>query len=263
MIIALAALAVFAGFQANRATQQRDIAVTAEARAVSESNTRATEVVVRTTAQANADRSAKAEATAAADAKQKQAEAEREARRARAGELSAVALGQLDRDPELALLVAQEAISVTRTFESEEALRRALRGSLLRAAYAPDDLWIGSATFAPDGTRLLVTGNRGEQPVAQILEVPSLKPVVELHDPPGNYITDARFSPNGERILTVDDSDSVSLWDARTGTADPPFQGVAADWSADGSRFVVAADDGTLDIRNAIDGRGELTFARA
>ncbi|MGB3218097.1 MAG: hypothetical protein WBD79_11920, partial [Anaerolineae bacterium] len=220
-------------------------------------------VKAEATAVAEATRALNAEATAVVNeqiAKEKQAEAERETRRARAGELSAVALGQIDRDPELALLVAQEAISVTRTFESEEALRRALRGSLLRGAYAPDGLWINSTTFAPDGSRLLVTGNRGEQPVAQILEMPSLKPVVQLHDPPGDYITDARFSPNGERILTVDDSGGVSLWDARTGVADPPFQGVAADWSADGSRFAVAADDGTVDIRNAADGRGELTF---
>ena len=38
VIVALAALAVFASYQANRATQQRDLAVTAEAKAVSEGN---------------------------------------------------------------------------------------------------------------------------------------------------------------------------------------------------------------------------------
>ena len=280
VIVALAALAVFAGYQANRATQQRDIAVTAEAkavsegnaratevvvrstaeaRAVSESNTRATEVVVRTTAQAEANRSAKAEATAAADAKQKQAEAEREARRARAGELSAVALGQLGEDPERAILIAEEALSVTRTFESEDALRQALRASAIRAAYH-GDIEVSSATFSPDGGRVLVIGQHDYRAAAQILEASSLEPIVTLRDVPGDFLLDGQFSPDGTRVLTVNSDDTVGLWDAQTGVAAPPFAGVAAGWSADGSQFVVAGPDGTVDVRNTADGRGRVAF---
>ena len=228
-------------------------AVKAEATAVAEA-TRA--LNAQGTAVAESTRALNAESTAVANEQL----AKDEARRARAGELSAVALGQIDQDPERALLVAREAVSVTRTLESEEALREALRGSLLRAAYAPEDVWIDSIAYAPGGGRLLATGTRNGRPFAQILALPTLAPTVELQDLPGDYVYAAAFSPNGQQILTTGDSGSVSLWDASTGIADPPFQGVAADWSADGSRFVVAAEDGTVDIRNAGDGRGALAF---
>ncbi len=255
---ALLVLVLLAATTISLGLQQR--AVQAEATAVAEA---ARALNAEGTAVAEATRALNAEATAVANAqiaRDKQAEAEREARRARAGELSAVALGLIDQDSELALLVAQEAISVTRTFESEEALRQALRGSLLRAGYMPEDTWLDVVEFAPDGSRLLVTGQNGEQAVGQILAVPSLQPLVELRNPPGVYIDEARFSPNGQQILTVENSGAVSLWDARTGLADPPFQGVGADWSADGSRFAVAAEDGTVDIRRADNGRGELSL---
>ncbi|QLQ06738.1 MAG: hypothetical protein HZY76_12265 [Anaerolineae bacterium] len=162
--------------------------------------------------------------------------------------------------PRRALLIAQEAVSVTRTFESEEALRETLRGSQLRAAYAPEADWVDSVAYAPDGSRLLATGTHRGQPFAQVLELPTLTPTVRLSDLPGGYITGAVFSPDGQQILTSDDSGVVSLWDARTGLADPPFQGIAADWSADGQYFVVAVEDGTVDIRRTVDGRGARTF---
>jgi WD40 repeat protein len=70
-----------------------------------------------------------------------------EEREARSKTLSAVALSQLDTDPERGLLLAREAWSATQTPAAEQAVRRALSASLVRRridAGAP--LWSADAT---------------------------------------------------------------------------------------------------------------------
>ncbi len=117
--ITAAVFVVLAGLTV-MALLQRGLALDSEATAIAEANSRATEVVVRTTAQAAEaqarqvaqTREAEAQAAGMAEA-QARAEAEAEARRSRSGELAAQAATVLEANPELALLLARKAVETT------------------------------------------------------------------------------------------------------------------------------------------------------
>jgi hypothetical protein len=91
-------------------------------------------------------------------------EAQRQTRSARARAISAYAVGELNRDPELSLLLAMEAVSTTKQFgeaivpQAEDALHSALLRSLVRATLHAEAGHVLSAAFSPDG-RLVVTAN--------------------------------------------------------------------------------------------------------
>ncbi|MEZ6030942.1 MAG: TIR domain-containing protein [Hyphomonadaceae bacterium] len=72
---------------------------------------------------------------------------------------------------------------------------------------------IFSATFSPDGSRLVTSG---ADAIARVWDAGSGRQLLRLvgHT---DAIRDAVFSPDGTRILTAGDSSSVRLWDAGTG----------------------------------------------
>ena len=144
--------------QATAVANER-LAVAAQQTAVAEASARATEVVVRQAAQAAAEvnelLAGAAQRTAVAEADN----AKREALRSRSGELAAQAIASIERDPELGILLALEAISTTQTAPAEEALRRALLASHV-AADLPHDQPVMGVAFSPDGKNL-VTGAWG------------------------------------------------------------------------------------------------------
>jgi WD40 repeat protein len=75
----------------------------------------------------------------------------------------------------------------------------------------------------------------------------------------GDIVTAAKFSPDGNRIVTASGDNTARVWDATTGTALVTLSGHGgkvwnADFSRDGSRIVTASWDGTARIWNATSG---------
>jgi WD40 repeat protein len=243
VIIALSSLTLFAFDRQQAATNN--------------ANDLAAEVVVRSTAQSVAvTREAEAvaaQATAVAEASARATQeavaiAQRDLARSR--ELAVVAQGQLDDDPEEALLIAIAANKITRTFESEAALRTALQASPVRSRFAQAGKAVQAAAFAPHGDQLLITGMAAGAPFAHLLDFPALTTKLTLPTVEGYYPTTNGFSPQGTYLWVVYDDRTLQIWDAERGTTVLTAPAPVVGWFPDESRIVTAnaADDSLLQI---------------
>ena len=144
------------------------------------------------------------------------------ARLATSRELAASAIGALNRDPELSLLLATKAAETAHpAFESVSALHQALLQDrtlwALPAEWADDSAAYGS--LSPDGKLLLFGLPTG----FEVWNVERRKRLWALHlpgDPPRKpfskgLVPEARFSPDGSRVV------GVVAWDT-SATARPP-----------------------------------------
>jgi WD40 repeat protein/DNA-binding SARP family transcriptional activator len=137
-------------------------------------------------AEAEAQRTAAEHQQAIADAQRVEAEAQRtaaqtQARLAQARELAASARASLTDDPERSLLLAMRSITLTHTFEGEDALRQALVASPLRAVWRSPAEGVFGVAYSPDGKHLAVAGLDG---AARILEAATRREVMVLRTAP-------------------------------------------------------------------------------
>jgi WD40 repeat protein/DNA-binding SARP family transcriptional activator len=175
--------------------------------------------------------------------------AERQGQVATARELAAAATANLDADPERSMLLALEAVGMSRSDdgsvlpEAEEALHRAVTASRI-VLNVPD---VGGAMdWSPDGT-VFVTEGAEDTGVVDIRDAQTGESVRSFvgHDVDINEgdINDVAFSPAGSRLATAGDDGAVRVWDPDTGEAlwsvqSPDSLGVwGPSFSPDGSRL--------------------------
>jgi WD40 repeat protein len=115
---------------------------------------------------------------------------------------------------------------------------------------------VGSASFSPDGTRIVTGSNDG---TARVWDAQSGRAVTEpmRHGAP---LRSASFSADGTRIVTASKDGTAQVWDAQSGkpVAEPMrHEGwvVTASFSVDGTRIVTASMDGTARIWDARSGK--------
>ncbi len=129
-------------------------------------------------------------------------------------------------------------------------------GNFLTALEGPIE-WVKSASFSPDGTRI-VTVSRDDGP-ARLWDTSNGNLVTALEGATGE-VSSASFSPDGTRVVTVSRYDTAArLWDARGGNVLAVLEGhtgwlSAASFSADGTRIVTASRDGTARMWDASNG---------
>ncbi|CAG0932533.1 partial putative serine/threonine-protein kinase PkwA, partial [Planctomycetaceae bacterium] len=150
---------------------------------------------------------ANSRATAEANALIQRDEAQRQQQLSRSRELAAIALNQLSTEPERSILIALEAISVTHTFEAEDALRQALQTSRLRQALR-SAANIVDAEFSPDGARVATIDHAGQ---LAVWDAVTGRRLVEqaTTDRAGRRV---RFSLDGRWLLTLNEDGRVRLW---------------------------------------------------
>jgi WD40 repeat protein len=137
---------------------------------------------------------------------------------ARSREIAAYAMGKLEDDPELSLLLAIEAVKERQTPKAREALEQALQQSHVQAVMPHKGL-VMNAVFSPDG-RLVATAAESDN--VKVWEANNGKLVVEL--PPQEDMTKYKwgarnltFSPNGNFLVASNwQAGTVRVWDART-----------------------------------------------
>ena len=143
--------------------------------------------------------------------------AEQQARLATSRELAAAAIGKVDTDKELSLLLAVHAVSVTYsvdktiTNQAEAALHQAIQAPRAKQTLSGHAAAVLSVTFSPDGRRLATaSGDRTAKPLGRGHR-PGLLTLERPHRPGRRAWPSAR---TGRRLATASEDRTVRLWDA-------------------------------------------------
>ena len=143
-------------------------------------------------------------------ATQQRTRAEEQALVARSREIAVSSIAARERDPELALLLGIEAGRVAATPEAEDALRRALGASPLRAIL---DGAAEHLAFSPDGRSLAAESSDGTVRVWDVT-ARRVRYSVEAAVSSGGAMV---FSPDGQYLVTDGAGSRVTVFDASTG----------------------------------------------
>jgi WD40 repeat protein len=214
---------------------------TEEAREKTEEASKQGEIARKQTAEAQ--KQATIARAKAEEARQQQLFAEQQQKVASSRELAANAVSQLQIDPELSLVLAGKSAEADHTFEAEDALRRSLLESHVRAAAEGHRGEVTRASFTPDGEFVVATGADN---TAQVLRLSDGQVVAQLrgHTKP---LRSAAFSPNGKFVVTASDDKTARLWDWRENRMilelPHPDAVSGARFSPDGAAIITTSDD--------------------
>jgi len=135
-------------------------------------------------------------------------------------------------------------------------LSRAADASTLRTLFIDHTAVVISASFSPDGKRVVTASSDN---TARIWDADSGKALGEpmAH---GDTVMSASFSPDGRRVVTASFDRTARIWDAASGEAvgEPMRHGSlvrSASFSPDGKRVVTASSDNTARIWDADSGK--------
>jgi WD40 repeat protein/class 3 adenylate cyclase len=189
-------------------------------------------------------------------AEREAARAERETRIATARELAGAAVTNLEVDPELAMLLALEAVEATLASdgsvvpEAEETLHRAIMSRVIGSVSEG-----GLVAVAPDGARFVTTAGGG----ATLWDAETLERVSTLRAGTDLFLNGVAFDPTGRRLATTGEAGHLRLWDVATGelvddiSVGEALWGVAFD--ATGERVAATLRNGTVVVWDTATGR--------
>ena len=187
-------------------------------------------------------------------------------------ELASSALVNLEVDPERSLLLALQAVDITKgagqpiQIEVEGALRRAVQTSRVRQTISGHTDAIWGVAFSPNGQLLATASADGTVKVWEVSDQTtgsfSSQPLLTLSDFTSG-VTSVAFSPDGTRLLTASYDNTAIIWNMENGnqliTLTGHTQGInKAIFSPDGTRIITASADNTAKIWDT--NTGQLEF---
>lgn len=118
------------------------------------------------------------------------------------------------------------------------------------------DRMIASASYSPDGLRLVVTDRTS---TARVLLAKDQSLITELRGHTGQVLS-ASFSPDGSRVITASQDQTAGLWDAHSGAQLVRLAGhldriTVASVSTNGLRILTGSADATAQIWDARSGK--------
>ncbi len=241
---------------AGRAKVQEDLAKASAKVADDERKNSLAQTEIAKTQTALAEKQMTIARAKAAEAKQQQLIAEQQQKLATSRELAANSMSQLQIDPELSLVLASKSAEAARTFEGEDALRRSLLESQVRAVAEGHRGEVTNASFTPDGKFTVATGDDN---TTKVLRLSDGQVVAELRGETKPR-WGASFSPNGEFVVTAGDDKSVRIWEWRANRLMPeplrhPEVVTGARFSHDGSSVITTSDDNAARVWDTKTGR--------
>jgi WD40 repeat protein len=182
------------------------------------------------------------------------------ARLARARELAAKGVSQLQVDPQLSLALGIQSAGLKRTSEAEDVLRQALVASRERSIL-PSRGPVRTASFSPDGRLILTASDDGSARIWRADGVPVH--TLEQRGP----LTAASFSPDGSRVLTAGVDRTARIWRVASGAPIVTLRHrgavTSASFSADGRLVLTTSEDGTARLWNPATGAQLLVLRQA
>ena len=146
-------------------------------------------------------------------------EAENTARIATSKSLAALALTEVDQDPELSILLALQSIKITYQQDktilplSNSVLRESIIKSKIKLTLRGHGEWVMSAAYSPDGQRIVTAS---WDYTAKVWEADTGKELMNLISHNGPVYSTA-WSLDGQQIVTGSYDQTVKVWDENTG----------------------------------------------
>jgi WD40 repeat protein len=155
-------------------------------------------------------------------------------------QLAGASIAHADADPELAVLLASEALRRAPTIEAEDALRNSLRTTYQRRILHGRGGSVSTAAFSDDGTLLVITNGDDTAGLWDVTSATELRTLAH-----GSSIDSAWFSPRATFVATIGDDEHSRVWRAKTGELILDMEGTIghASFSPD-ERLVVTSGDG-------------------
>jgi hypothetical protein len=146
------------------------------------------------------------------NARRNEQRAEAERVQAESKALAFAAIAQLTQDPELALLLARQAMTVADTVEAQEAMHQALQATRVEAAFNTGDE-IVEAVFDQSGQRLAAFTR---DDVLKVWQAPyGSDPITTIAS--NERIVSLAFNPDGQQLATGTEEGLVTIWNVTTG----------------------------------------------
>ena len=126
--------------------------------------------------------------------------------------------------------------------------------------------WCGQGVdLSADGDLVAVQSLREGGPNVQVWSTAAGEVVMQATQRPA-WIGAARFSPDGQRLLTVGGDGTAQVWEVATGRPLISLEGhtgpvEAAEWTAAGDRIITASHDGTVRVWDAATGATLLVLS--
>ncbi|WP_284740321.1 hypothetical protein [Amycolatopsis sp. RTGN1] len=177
---------------------------------------------------------------------------------AQSRELAAAVRSQLDRDPQLALLLADEAVNLSPTAEAVAALRQAIADDKVRAVTPTGHGPAFGVAFSRSGRLVATSGADGTVrlwPTGQSVAPAPPRLLRGLRGPASAPV----FSPDDRYLAAASPDGTIAVWDPAHADVparllrghDGEVRGVA--FSPDGRRLASAGQDGTVRIWDLAD----------
>ena len=235
MVIAII-LAIVARGNATEATAQSEVAATQEAIAVAAQATSDVNAEIAVAAQATSDANAAVAQASAAEISQLKVAIQ-------AGQFAEAAQAELDRDPELALLLAATGLGTQQQTSTENSFYASLLTRYRATLRGHSDLIYG-AVFSPDGSQVLTASEDGR---ARLWSTKSGRLIDSIDGGISTYM--ASFSPNGDKVAMIGEPPQIwSLTGAPTVYLEGGHESFQVEWirfNPTGDQVVTAGSDGT------------------